>query len=66
MPVINLLTLNDMFFKCIVASDFVFDIGKADSYKIYALMKENGPVIKKCAELLEEYLAPEESYLVLW
>lgn len=61
LPVINLASINEMFFKCFCASDLMFELGMVDVQKIYALMrsKYNNPVISKYAMQMNLFLAPE-------
>jgi len=61
MSVMNLSVLNEIFFKLCVASDLVFEQGMSDLHTFYSLLENhyNNPILRKCAELMEEYLAPD-------
>ena len=58
-PSINLLSLNDLFVKCFLASDLVANSEKIDTDEITSAMRSLGNlVLDKYANLIEEYLAP--------
>lgn len=61
MPVINIASINEMFYNCFCASDLLFRLGTVDVHAIYSHMRNElkSDVLKKYATLMNEYLAPE-------
>jgi len=59
-PAINLLSLNELFINCFVASDLVAKLGRIDTHQIFMAMRNmDNPILNKYAEQVEEFLAPD-------
>lgn len=60
-PSINLLSLNEMLFKCFTASELPFRFGKIDMRQLYEFVKNeyDNPVLNKYIHFMNILIAPE-------